>query len=122
MTSTTLPHRPAASAREIILLPRHWDWLDTQPRSASASLRLLVEEARRDTDGRYAAQAAREQCYRYLRDMAGDRPGFEEACRALFAADPLRFGRLAASWPAPIRDEALSLAAASWQAGGRRHG
>src|SRR5262245_47386662 len=34
-------------AREVTLLPRHWDWLAAQPGGASATLRRLVEEARR---------------------------------------------------------------------------
>ena len=34
--------------REITLLPRHWDWLATQPGGASVTLRKLVEEASRN--------------------------------------------------------------------------
>lgn len=104
-----------AQGREIILLPRHWSWLDQQPRSASATLRLMVEQARRDVDGRFAAQAAKEQCYLFMRDMAGDRPYFEDACRALFADDDVRFEALIASWPMEIRQQIHTLAA-------RRHG
>jgi hypothetical protein len=37
--------------------------------------------------------------------MAGDRPGFEEAARALFAGDRRRLGALLAPWPPAIRDE-----------------
>ncbi len=33
-------------AREVTLLPRHWEWLNSQPGGASVSLRKLVEEAR----------------------------------------------------------------------------
>jgi hypothetical protein len=33
-------------AREITLLPRHWDWLGAQPGGASVALRKLVENAR----------------------------------------------------------------------------
>src|SRR5215218_2655861 len=33
-------------AREVTLLPRHWDWLATQPGGASAAVRRLVDEAR----------------------------------------------------------------------------
>ncbi len=32
-------------AREVTLLPRHWDWLAQQPGGASVTLRKLVEEA-----------------------------------------------------------------------------
>src|SRR5258708_31641659 len=34
-------------AREITLLPRHWQWLGSQPGGASVALRKLVEAARR---------------------------------------------------------------------------
>ena len=34
-------------AREVTLLPEHWDWLATQPGGASVALRKLVHEARR---------------------------------------------------------------------------
>ena len=34
-------------AREITLLPRHWEWLATQPGGASVALRKLVDAARR---------------------------------------------------------------------------
>src|SRR3954469_25489132 len=43
------PGRPKLGviAREITLLPRHWDWLAEQPGAASVALRKLVDEARR---------------------------------------------------------------------------
>src|SRR6266851_7109214 len=34
-------------AREVTLLPRHWEWLGAQPGGASVALRKLVEEASR---------------------------------------------------------------------------
>lgn len=43
------PGRPKLGvvSREVTLLPRHWDWLNSQPGGASVALRKLVEEARR---------------------------------------------------------------------------
>jgi len=38
---------PNWGAREVTLLPRHWQWLNEQPGGASVALRKLVEEARR---------------------------------------------------------------------------
>jgi hypothetical protein len=43
--------------------------------------------------------------------MAGNRPHFEEAIRALFAPNPSRFRELIAQWPTDIRDHAARLAA-----------
>src|SRR5262249_21883265 len=42
------PGRPKLGviAREVTLLPRHWEWLAEQPGGASVTLRRLVEEAR----------------------------------------------------------------------------
>src|SRR4051812_42791968 len=34
-------------AREVTLLPRHWEWLAAQPGGASATMRRLVDDARR---------------------------------------------------------------------------
>lgn len=100
MTQATSPRHASRSVR---LLDRHWSWLDAQPLGAAASLRRLVEEARRDSDGRYRRAAAREACYFHMRDAAGDHPHFEEAVRALFADDRPRLRMLIADWPEDIR-------------------
>ncbi|HEV7260121.1 MAG TPA: DUF2239 family protein [Bosea sp. (in: a-proteobacteria)] len=100
-------------AREVTLLPRHWDWLATQPGGASPALRRLVDEARLRDGGESSRRLAREAAYRFMSAMAGDRAGFEEASRALFAGDEARFLTQAAAWPADIRDHAHRLA---WKA------
>lgn len=97
-------------AREVTLLPRHWEWLATRPGGASQTLRRLVDEARRADDGRSRARAARDAAYRFMSTMAGDLPGFEEASRALFAADRDRFAAHAAAWPADVRAHVEALA------------
>jgi len=106
------PGRPRLGvvAREVTLLPRHWEWLNAQPGGASVALRKLVEQARRDHDGRDRLRRAQEAAYRFMSVMAGDRPGFEEAARALFAGDRPRFDRLVKPWPADIRNHASKLA------------
>jgi len=90
------------TAREVTLLPRHWDWLATQPGGASATLRRLVDQARRDGGDADAARQAQEVTYRVMTTLAGDRPGYEEATRALFARDRARFESLVAAWPKDI--------------------
>lgn len=109
------PGRPKLGvvAREVTLLPRHWEWLNGQPGGASVALRKLVEQARRDNDGRDRVRRAQESAYRFMSVMAGDRPGFEEATRALFAGNRERFDRLVRPWPADIRNHAKKLAAAA---------
>ncbi len=107
------PGRPKLGvvAREITLLPRHWEWLSEQPGGASVTLRKLVEEARRSTVGEVAVRQAREACYRFVTTMAGDEPDYEEALRALFAGDAHRFAALTEQWPPDVRDHARRLAA-----------
>jgi hypothetical protein len=97
-------------AREVTLLPRHWDWLNAQPGGASVALRKLVDEARRASGDKDRARAAREAAYHFMSTMAGNLANFEEASRALFADDRRRFGELIAHWPADIRDHAIALA------------
>lgn len=111
------PGRPKLGvvAREITLLPRHWDWLNGQPGGASVALRRLVEEARRGNEGRDRARRSQEAAYRFMSAMAGNFPGFEEAMRAFFAGDRERFVELVESWPADVRDHARKLAAVSFE-------
>ena len=97
-------------AREITLLPRHWDWLNRQPGGASVALRKLVDQARRDAGDADRQREAREAAYRFLSAMAGDFPGFEEATRALFAQDRAKFDAILADWPKDVADYAAGLA------------
>jgi hypothetical protein len=102
--------RLGVAAREVTLLPRHWDWLAAQPGGASATLRRLVEDARRSQAS--DARAARDAAYRAMTVLAGDRVGYEEAVRALYAGDAARLSELVGVWPADVRDYVRKLAAA----------
>jgi hypothetical protein len=97
-------------AREVTLLPRHWEWLNAQPGGASVALRKLVDEARRANGDRDRQRAARDAAYHFMSAMAGNLPNFEEASRALFADDRTRFVSQIAGWPADIRDHVVKLA------------
>ena len=97
-------------AREVTLLPSHWDWLNGQPGGASVALRKLVDAARRTSGDRDRVRAAQESTYWFISAIAGNLPGFEEATRALFAYDRRRFGDLISRWPEDIRDYAIRLA------------
>jgi hypothetical protein len=112
------PGRPKLGvvAREVTLLPRHWEWLNSQPGGASVALRKLVEEARRANQGKDRLRRSQEAAYRFLSALAGNLPGFEEAARALFAGNPDRFELQSESWPADVRDHARKLAAVAFQA------
>ena len=98
-------------AREVTLLPRHWDWLAAQPGGASITLRRLVDAARKVSVEDDARRAAQETAYRFMQAMAGDLPAYEEAIRALFAGDFGGFEGHVAHWPDDVREHAALLAA-----------
>jgi uncharacterized protein len=113
-TDTEPPRRPGRPklgvvAREVTLLPRHWEWLNGQPGGASVALRKLVEEARRLNASKDRARRSQEAAYRFMAVMAGNLPGFEEATRALFANNPERLEELIRGWPGDIRTHVMRL-------------
>ncbi len=107
------PGRPKLGvvAREVTLLPRHWEWLSAQPGGASVALRKLVETARRENAQSDTTRRAQEGAVRFMTAMAGNEPGFEEACRALFAGDRDTFRSQIARWPKDVADYSDRLAA-----------
>lgn len=104
--------------REITLLPRHWDWLAAQPGGASATVRRLVEAARKADADQLSPRAAMDAAYHFLTAMAGDRPGYEAAIRALYAKDEQLFNSLSQGWSSGIRDHARALAAPAFRTDG----
>lgn len=117
-TAPQAPPRPGRGrprlgvvAREITLLPRHWDWLSAQPGGASATLRRLVDEARRDSAEVDQVRETRDAAYRVMSALAGDLPGFEEASRALFAGDCVAVGEIAKDWPVDVSAYVLRMTA-----------
>lgn len=102
------------TSREVSLLPRHWEWLERQPNGISAALRRLVDEARKRAPDEEQKRAAREAAHRFMTTMAGNRPGYEEALRALYASDHDAFARRVRRWPADIRDHIERLATPSF--------
>jgi uncharacterized protein len=107
-----LPGRPKLGvvAREVTLLPRHWEWLSGQPGGASVALRKLIDEARWTHSARDRVRRSQESAYRFISVMAGNAPGFEEASRALFARDPALFAQHMQTWPTDVREHATLLA------------
>ncbi|HYH37304.1 MAG TPA: DUF2239 family protein [Azospirillum sp.] len=104
-------------AREVTLLPRHWDWLAAQPEGASAALRRLIDQARAQGAQADAVRQARTAADRFMMAMLGDRPGWEEASRALYAGNAALFQALTDPWPPDLRDHARRLAAPAFAEG-----
>jgi hypothetical protein len=107
----TGPGRPKLGvvSREISLLPRHWDWLETQRGGASAALRRLIDEARKADPEGERRRLATEAAGRFMTVMAGDLPGYEEASRALYAHDTERLQSLTQGWPEGVQTHLLYL-------------
>jgi hypothetical protein len=113
------PGRPKLGvvAREVTLLPRHWDWLNAQPGGASVALRKLVDAARATHAGADRRRLAQQAADRFMAAVAGNEPGYEEAARALYAGDRPRFAAAMAAWPSDVRDHAIRLATAAFDDG-----
>jgi hypothetical protein len=110
------PGRPKLGvvAREITLLPRHWDWLSQQPGGASVALRKLVDDARKTGSNKDRVRQAQEVAYRFMSAMAGNYPHYEDALRALYANDAPRFETMITQWPADVREHTLRLAGSAF--------
>ena len=107
----TGPGRPklGVTAREVTLLPRQWEWLEQQPKGISATLRRLVDDARKREPNSERARRLRDAAGKFMWAMAGNLPDFEEASRALYANDFARLQTIIQDWPTDIRDHALRL-------------
>ena len=114
------PGRPKLGvvAREVTLLPRHWEWLAEQRGGASVALRRLVDDARRANKDKDRIRQAQEAAYRFIAAMGENKPHYEEVSRALFAGDAERFETWTANWPADVRDHARHLARAAFDDSG----
>lgn len=115
------PGRPrlGVAAREVTLLPRHWEWLAAQPGGASAALRRLVEQALRGGGPAQRTREASEAVDRFMSAMTGNLPGHEEASRAFWRGERERFAQLTDAWPADVRNHLHQLAARAWDEAGR---
>ncbi len=113
----TGPGRPRLGvvAREVTLLPRHWEWLSSQPGGASVALRKLVEQAKKAGLSSDRVRQAQTASYRFMSAMAGNLDGFEEAARALFAADRARFEVLMAPWPEDVCSHLREISIAAFE-------
>lgn len=94
-------------AREITLLPRHWEWLTQQPGGASVTLRKLVDAAKKDPTGENMKREQVAATYKFMAAIAGDFSSFEEASRALFAQEFAKLKKITTTWPKDIRDELM---------------
>ena len=103
------PGRPklGVTSREVSLLPRHWEWLETQPNGASATLRRLIDDRRKQDGGESEVRAKIEAVGRVMSAIGGNLPGFEEAYRALYARDREKLAEQIKGWPQDLRDYIL---------------
>ncbi|WHP33192.1 DUF2239 family protein [Trabulsiella odontotermitis] len=98
------------SSKEVTLLPRHWEWLATQSGGASATLRRLIDQARKSNEPAENKRRRHERAYQFMYEIAGDFPEYEASLRALFADDEAGFKTCIENWPQDIRQYAWQLA------------
>jgi hypothetical protein len=115
------PGRPKLGvvSREVSLLPRQWEWLASQSGGASAVLRRLVDEARKQASEGMSLKQIQERAYKFLSVIAGDYPGYEEAIRALYKKDKKGFVTRIAEWPEDVKAHALGLAGPAFAGGSK---
>ena len=106
------PGRPKLGVvgREVTLLPRHWEWLSSQPGGASVALRKLVDAARKQNAEKDDLRRRHEAAYNFMSSIAGNLAGYEEALRSLYADDRDGVMRHTHEWPSDVRRFALQLA------------
>lgn len=111
--ATRGPGRPKLGvvAREVTLLPRHWQWLSGQPGCASVALRKLVEQAARAGQNSDRVRQSIAVAYKFMVTMAGHEPDFEEASRCLFAKDQAGLQARMATWPTDVQNHLTKLLA-----------
>jgi hypothetical protein len=101
------PGRPSLGVvcREVSLLPKHWEWLESQPARASGTLRRLVDAVAVKNESARASRSRRrlEAAGRIMWSLAGNLEGFEEASRALYSRKWPDFSARIASWPEDLR-------------------
>ncbi len=92
-------------SKEFSLLPDLWEWLSAQRGGASATLRRLVLEAKRQSAGSDGARKAIDAAHRFIWDLAGDLPQFEDVTRALYRGELAAVDDLTMAWPKDVREQ-----------------
>lgn len=105
------PGRPKLGvvSKEVTLLPQHWEWLALQPGGASVTLRKLIEEAKKKNSGKDQIRQAQDAAYKFMHAIAGDFSNYEEALRALYAADFGQLQKMISDWPKDIQKHILDI-------------
>jgi hypothetical protein len=91
-------------SKEITLLPRHWDWLASQSGGASATLRRLIDQARKNIDPEQQIKQQQARIFKFITIFAEQLPDFEEATRALYRKDSAQLDHSMRHWPSDIQD------------------
>lgn len=97
-------------SREVTLLPRHWEWLASQPGGASVMLRRLVDAACQASGETHPGGLMRERVYRFISAVGSNRSNFNETVSALVSGNLERLTYELSFWPADVSSYALRLA------------
>ena len=109
-TKTDRPRKPGRPklgvvSREVSLLPRHWSWLSEQGAGASATLRRLVDQAKKNESAESIRRRGIDAAHKFLWDIGGDLPNFEELSRALYACKLDEVRTQYVDWPSGIIEQ-----------------
>jgi uncharacterized protein len=107
--ATTKRGRPKLGviSKEVTLLPRHWEWLRSQPGGASVTLRKLVEHAQKNVSVEELITMKQQLLDGFMLLIMGDSPGFEEASRSLYRNSKISFKKAIDTWPDEIKNFVL---------------
>ncbi|NIB38612.1 DUF2239 family protein [Pseudomaricurvus alkylphenolicus] len=94
-------------AKEVTLLPEHWEWLASQRGGASMALRRLVDKARENTPVEDLIVMKQQELDSFMMRVLGDAPGFEEATRSLYRNSSISFTKAVEDWPGDLKEFVL---------------
>lgn len=88
-------------SREVSLLPRHWEWLESQSGGVSGALRRLIEQARKTPENQI--KEARQAVEKAMETLAADLPDYDEALAQFNRYQYLPMFELMATWPEDVQ-------------------
>lgn len=97
-------------SREVTLMPRHWEWLASQPGGISVMLRRLVDKACQAAGHEHSASLRCDLAYRFISAVGKSQPNFNETASALRSGNRERFTQELSFWPVDMAAYAFRLA------------
>ena len=107
MTSKAGRPTLGVTAKEITLLPQHWQWLNMQAQGASATLRQLVEQAIAESSDSDIIMLQKQQLSECLASLMQAEDSLQQANKAIFQLHSDDFQQAICHWPTDIHQFAM---------------